>query len=305
MRPEAREELFDQARALSTERRTWSEADRRWRAVVAAYRDAVATERVDRNDERQLARALWRHSMLLAAMDRAEEGIGPGREAVATFSALSTAVAAEEPDVTGPRHDAARAELITAMLDLGEVSFIAGHPAARHELVEYAISVGLYAGPPPTLGPLTRAAMGTAYHNKANALMTAVEQGPTPASSAEHVREAALDASRAVELRQALATPAQPLSLWELANTYGVYAHCLLLLGDLDRAAAVVGLGERLVDVLGPRGTESISARLRAASAALAQARSRDPRPRRAPDDREGTDRPGSRPRSRWWKRGD
>jgi hypothetical protein len=81
--PDAREELFDRARDASTMQHQWPQADRLWTQVIEAYREAVDTARwVDRNDERQLARARWRHGMLLAMMGRPADGLA--RAATAT-----------------------------------------------------------------------------------------------------------------------------------------------------------------------------------------------------------------------------
>jgi hypothetical protein len=274
MGPDQREELFERAREYSTRQQTWAQAEQLWGEVVAAYRRAVHTaDRVDRNDQRQLARALWRHSMLLSALNRAADGISPADEAVAIFQQVHDAVAADDPDVTSPRRDEALADLITAMADLGEIFFAAGEHQARIDAVNRALDFGLRtAGPPPTAGPRTRAAMGTAYHNLATALVYR-------SSSGEDIKEAALAASRAAELRQQLLDPARLISAWELTNTYVIYAHCLALLHDFDRADMVLTLGDQLLGVLGPAGME-LSLKLRATAAMVARER-RSPSGRR------------------------
>ncbi|KAB1942399.1 hypothetical protein F8271_12520 [Micromonospora sp. ALFpr18c] len=249
--PDERGKLFEQARELSRRQATWAEADRMWGRVIDAYRRAVdGPGQPDRRDQQQLARALWRHGMLLSARGRAGQGMAPGGEAVAIFERVYDAVAAEGGNVAAPPRDDALAELITALVDLAEVAFAAGQPATRRELLDRAVAVGLTAvGAPPSAGPRTREAMGAAYHNQATALL---HRHLTRPSSVDGVREATLAASRACELRQALLDPARPLSLWEMANTYGVYARCLAMIGDTDRAAVVLALGNRLVELLGP-----------------------------------------------------
>ncbi|GAA3752376.1 hypothetical protein [Micromonospora maritima] len=265
MGPDERERLFDRARECSTRQESWPEADRLWTRVVAAYREAVrGPGRVDPHERRQLARALWRHGMLLAALGRAVEGLTPGREAVSLFEELNDAARA----AAGPQRDEALAELITAVLDLAESAHAAGQPALRMDLLDRAVQVGLHtAGPPPSAGPRTREAMGTAYHNQATALLERARTGPSPDTD---TRAAALAASRACEVRQQLLDPNRPLSLWEMANTYGIYAQCLVAIGDVDRARMVLDLGNRFVAVLGPAG-EQPAAKLRAAAAMLAQ----------------------------------
>ncbi|MFF5180154.1 hypothetical protein ACFY2Q_19195 [Micromonospora sp. NPDC000316] len=269
MGPDERERLFEQAREHSARQDTSVEADRLWVRVIEAYREAVrGPGPVARRDQQQLARALWRYGMLLSARGRAADGMAPGGEAVALFERVNDAVAAGGGDVTASPRDDALAELITALVDLAEVSYAAGQPATRIDLLERAVVVGLTAvGSPPSAGPRTREAMGAAYHNQAVALLHRAVTRPAPGDS---LREATLAASRACELRQALLDPLRPLGLWELANTYGVYAQCLALIRDFDRAAVVLALGDRLVESLGSAG-EQPAEKLRAAAEMVAR----------------------------------
>ncbi|MET8253232.1 hypothetical protein [Micromonospora sp. NPDC005197] len=55
-----------------------------------------------------------------------------------------------------------------------------------------------------------------------------------------------------------------------MANTYGVYAQCLVLIGDLDRAAMVLAMGNRFVETLGPAAAEPAQ-KLRVAAEMLAR----------------------------------
>ncbi|MEV1012151.1 hypothetical protein AB0I89_00090 [Micromonospora sp. NPDC049801] len=269
MGPDERRRLFEQARERSTRQETWAEADRLWSRVIEAYREAVrGPGRAAREDQQQLARALWRHSMLLSARGWAADAMAPGGEAVVVFERVYDAVAAEFASVLATPRDEALAELITALVDLAEVSFAAGQPATRRDLLERAVTTGLTsAGSPPSAGPRTREAMGTAYHNQAVALLHRHLTRPSPTEGAQ---EAALAASRACELRQGLLDMARPLSFWEMANTYGVYAQCLVLIGDLDRAAIVLSMGNRFVETLGPAAAEPAQ-KLRVAAEMLAR----------------------------------
>jgi hypothetical protein len=254
-----REVLFDRARELSTRQQTWSDADALWKKVIDAYRAAVSGARTpQRRDQRQLARALWRRSMLLSMMGRAADGLAPGEQAVALFEQLHDVAAKEGGDVTAPRRDEALAELITAMVDLGEVEFAAGDTQARVARIDRALGVGLRVVSPPAAGRRTREAMATGYHNYATALLHRRSERDGD------LREAALAGSRAAQLRQEMLDPARPISMWELGNTYAVYALCLASIGDLSRAHAVLDLGDRLVDVMGPAGAD-IATKLQAA----------------------------------------
>ncbi|MET8231765.1 hypothetical protein ABZS77_13960 [Micromonospora sp. NPDC005298] len=277
--PDERDGLYERARELSQRQDAWAEADRLWVRVIEAYRQAVRDPgRADRRDQQQLARALWRRGMLLSAHGRSAEGMAPGGEAVAIFERVYDAVAAEGGSVTGPPRDGALAELITALVDLAEIAFSAGQPATRRDLLDRAVAVGLTAvGDPPSAGRRTREAMGTAYHNQATALL---HRHLTRPSAADGAREAALAASRACELRQQLLDVTRPLSFWEMANTYGVYAQCLVLIRDFDRAAMVLALGNRFVQELGSAG-EQPAQNLRVAAAMLARERGEPAGPRR------------------------
>ncbi|MFF5218424.1 hypothetical protein [Micromonospora sp. NPDC000442] len=268
MEPEAREEFFERAREYSTRPAQWTQADALWVQVVEAYRQAVAGGQVDRHDQRQLARALWRHSMVLAGMGRHDRAKESGHEAVTLFAEIHQAVAAEHPDPTQPRRDEALGELITAMVDCGESAFVAGSPGVRLELLDKALGVGLHtAGPPPGAGPRTGAAMATAYHNYANALLHRHQQQ----GAASDAQEAALAGSRATELRLKALDPHQPITVWELANTYSIYAPALVATGDVERARLVIKQGILLTDLLDVAGAE-IRQKLRATEVLVRQA---------------------------------
>jgi hypothetical protein len=271
MTPEQREVLFAGAREASTDQRTWAEAEQQWVEVIEAYRSAVATARLSGTRDRQmLARSLWRYGMLLLMRGRPAAGLDPAREAVALFEEVDTALGTGHGPVTSPARDEALADRITAMVDLAEISFAAGEQDARLELLDRALGVGLRAaGPPPTAGRRTRRAMGTGYHNLAVALSYAHTQRPSP----DRAREAALAASRAVELRQNLIDPADALTGWELANTYLVFARCLVLIQDLDRAELVLKPTGPLIAMLEPAGGE-LTAQLRQTASLVADARS-------------------------------
>ena len=238
--PQDRERLFDLAREKSLQRPAWNEADRLWNEVIGAYRDAVRSGPSAGADRQQLARALWRHAQLLLVLSRHAEAIAAGSEAVALFEQVEVEAASLDPDIAAAPRDQALGELITAMADLGEIRFAAGDANGRVELLDQALARGLRtAGPPPGAGTHTRQAMGTAYHNQAVALLHRSTQ--PHATDFEGVRQAALAASRATELRQNLLDESRPISGWELANTYVLFARCLALTGDLDRADAADG----------------------------------------------------------------
>ncbi|MDT3445850.1 hypothetical protein [Pseudofrankia sp. BMG5.37] len=270
--PDDRKKLFDQARELARREVSLPRAERLWTEVVDAYRHAVVDAKVpDPEDERQLARALWRHAMVLHALGRPATGLRPGHEAVALFERLENAVSATYPRATALR-DHALAELVTALADVGEIAFAAAQPRARLRLLERAISTGLdRAGPALTAGRRVRRALGSAYHNQAVALLDRHLKNATPHGDALAAVSAA---SQATELRQGLRDDDDPQTNWELANSYGVYALCLIAAADLRRASMVIRPGNRLVAALGPDAQEPRQ-RLEAAAALLAAANTR------------------------------
>lgn len=270
MTPQEREALFVQARQNSTRQESLAEAERTWVEVIAAYRAATAEPaRADVRDRQQLARALWRYGMVLAMRGRAGDGLAPAREAVAVFKQVDAALAGANSSVTSPGRDEALSELITAMTDLAELSALVGRPDARLELLDQALGTGLRAaGPPPNAGVRTRRAMATAYHNLAVAQLHSLTRVP----SAQQAEQAALSASRAVQLRSDLLSESDPLTGRELANTYLVYARCLTLIMDFDRAEAALQMADRLIDMLRPAPLD-LAAELRETARMVAEGR--------------------------------
>jgi hypothetical protein len=130
-----------------------------------------------------------------------------------------------------------------------------------------ALKNGSRTGPPPTAGPHTRRALGTVYHNLAVALTNA-PAGP----SLDEAQQAALSASRAVELRQSVLDHDDLMTGWELANTYFVFASRLVLIQDFDRADMVVKLAGALVKILEPAGGD-LTRQLRGTASLVADAR--------------------------------
>lgn len=267
MDADARDELFDRARALSEEPRTWAQADRLWVEVVLAYRGAVeSADHPDLDELRQLAQAQWRHAMLLPQLDRAAEGVFIGRAAVMSFDDVHRLVAAQQPDATEPDRDEALADLITAMVDLAEIAFLAGDPQARLELLNRALVIGISnAGPPSEAGPWTQRALGTAFHSQADAELHRVLPLPTEAEA----RPAASDASRAVQIRRDLVDLDDPLARWELANSYVLYLRCLVYMRDLERAELVLQPAEALVDTIDGRPGADLRRQLDGVAAAV------------------------------------
>jgi hypothetical protein len=256
--PDEREELFERAKALAADRETWPEADRLWIRVISSYREAIeGAVRADRNDERQLARAQWRHASLLAVLGRAVEAAQTGREAVASFARVHDAVSAEEADPMTPRRDQALGERLIATVDLAGFELGAGSSGLRLDLLRQAAELGMgQVGNPLTAGPHTREAMGFVYHHFAVALL---DHG----RDRDDLVQASLMASLATDIRQADLQPAHPGSVRSLAATCVTFARCLVRMGDEERLAGVVRLAEDLMASLGP-AADDLRAQLRA-----------------------------------------
>jgi hypothetical protein len=258
MGPDEREELFERAKALAADRRTWRDADGLWVRVIASYQEAIeAAAKVDRNDERQLARAQWRHASLLAVLGRGFEAARTGREAVASFARVHDAVSAEEADPTASRRDQALGELLIAMADLAGFELNAGSSDLRLDLLRRAAELGVgQVGNPLTAGPYTREAMAFVYHHFADALLDHGQEH-------DDLVQASLMASLATDIRQADLRPSDPQSVWRLATTCVTFARCLARTGDEQRLADVARLAENLMASLGP-AADGLRARLRA-----------------------------------------
>ncbi|WP_157239322.1 hypothetical protein [Catenuloplanes japonicus] len=183
--------------------------------------------------ERVLARALWRLAQVRHAAGRPESALEPAR--------LSVAFATQHGD--------GLADTLTYLCDAGEIAFAAGHPEERIALLTEAIARGSAA----PRSDAVRRGLGTALHNLATARTVTLSQDPPDAGL---LAETVALAARAREIRAALATPTDPMTVWE-------YAQTLLLSVDVTMLArrrpdAVTHLSELLplLDRLGPPAAE-------------------------------------------------
>lgn len=220
-----------------------------WQSLVDRYRKA-SRDHPDADTTRGLARALWRLSMTLHATGNPAGALGPGRQAVAEFDTAFRKTLDWNADEQSPAVDAVLAELLVARCDLAEAAAAAGKSAEGIRVLEAAREVGTSID----VGPRSLRALGTAYHNLSIAEMNRLIDGARRGRSDVDPTVPALSASHAVEIRQKALTPAEPLSMWELANTYIHYLRCLGLIEEPDRAVMVTELATQLVQVL-PKGT--------------------------------------------------
>ncbi|MGW2050478.1 hypothetical protein ACWCPF_35685 [Streptomyces sp. NPDC001858] len=290
MGPQEREELFERARRLAENPRTRADADRVWSEVIGAYEAAIeAADRIDRHDERQLARALSRQAALRSTLGRADDALDTGRSSVAVFARIHAAVSAEHADPTAARRDRALGELLTAKAELAGFALDAGRAELHVRLLTETAALGVeQVRNPVAAGPCTRDAMAFVYQHLATALL---DRG----RDRHDVVEASLMASLAVEIRLGALDAANPRSPMDLAAGYVVFARALAGLGDHVRLGMLVSQAESLMGFIGEP-----AAQLRAELRSLVGPSEIPPLPDIMPR-RMSYDPP---PRRRWWRRG-
>jgi hypothetical protein len=156
--------------------------------------------------------------------------------------------AAERDDIT--------AEVAVAATDLAELAFAGGSIQDGLGLLDLATSM--------CLGNDDRAvqrALGTALHNRANAVLGIIRDAPDPTQMAAHLRAASSFAEEAVAWRRRLRDSGDPLSWYELANSLLLLSVTTAMSGDFPRSAAL--LTELTVEVR-PLAPGSAVERLRA-----------------------------------------
>ncbi|MGW1777911.1 hypothetical protein ACWCQQ_02055 [Streptomyces sp. NPDC002143] len=290
MGPQEREELFERANSLAENRKTWADADLLWSRVITAYEASIeAADRIDRHDERQLARALWRQASLRSVLGRAEDALATGRAAVDVFTRIHDAVSAEHADPTAPLRDRALGELLTAKADLAGFTFNAGRPDLYVDLLTETAALGVgQVRNPVTAGPCTREIMAIVYQRLATALLDRrLDRGD--------VIEASLMASLAVEIRLGALDAAKPRSPMDLAAVYVVFARALTAMGDHVRLGMLVSQAESLMEFIGEPAAD-LRAQLRSIVGPSDIPPLPDIMPRRMVYD--------PPPRRRWWRRG-
>jgi hypothetical protein len=256
---EARERLdreYERLREQQVDPARRSPTPAQWQSLADGYRNALR-ERPDVDTTRGLARALWRLSMTLHAAGDPAGALGPGRQAAAEFDAAfrKTLGWNADADEQSPAVDAVLAELLVARCDLAEAAAAAGKPGECIRMLEEAREAGhsMTAGDGITAGPRSLRALGTVHHNLSVAEMNRLIDGVRGGRIDVDPMAPTLSASRAVEIRQKVLTPADPLSMWELANTYVQYLRCLGFVEEPTRAVGVTELAAKLVALL-PRG---------------------------------------------------
>ncbi|KRV48875.1 hypothetical protein AQ490_23765 [Wenjunlia vitaminophila] len=233
---------YEQLRAAQIDRARSSPTPAQWQSLVDRYRGA-SRDHPDVDATRGLARALWRLSMTLHAAGDPTGALGPGRQGVAEFDTAFRRTLDWNADEQSPAVDAVLAELLVARCDLAEAAAAAGKPVERIRILEGAREIGTSI----TAGPRSLRALGTVYHNLSIAELHRLMESTRQGSFDVDLRAPALSASRAVETRLKAVTPAEPLSIWELANTYIQYLRCLGIAEEPEVAVRVTEQAAKLV----------------------------------------------------------
>lgn len=198
-------------------------------ALAASWRQGSA-EPVDLQVNRELARAWWRLSMVQGVLGQRAEAWSTGVRGVSAGQTLLTVLpagAAERDEIT--------AEVAVAATDLAEVAFAGGSVEDGLRLLDLATSL--------CLGNEDRAvqrALGTAVHNRANAMIGIIRDAPDPTRMGTTLRDLSRFAEDAVTLRRRLRDPLDPLSWYELADSLLLLSIATAMTGDLPRSATLL-----------------------------------------------------------------
>ncbi|MGI5196430.1 hypothetical protein ACQEVY_22745 [Streptomyces sp. CA-288835] len=239
------EREYEQLRQAQIDPARQSPAPHQWEALVDEYRRA-SRDHADLETARGLARALWRWSMALQLTGNTADAVDAGRQAASEFDSVFRKTLGRDADESSPAVEEALAELLVARTDLAEIIFKTGDPDERIRILEDARETGHSI----EAGPRTWRALGTVHHNLSTAEMGRFIDAVRRRRGSADPMVPTLSASRAVEIRQGLLNPYDPLTMWELANSYIQYLRCLSMVEDPDRAVRVLDLAATLVAML-------------------------------------------------------
>lgn len=267
------DELYDDSVHLATSDGDGPAAAAAAGAAVAAYRRLLAGQPADHWHVtlRQLARALWRHAIVLGELlERPRDALGPGREAVSlTRRVLRVVERAEE-------FDELVGELGVTIHDLGTIALSAGRVGEHDQLVEEVARLDT-----TSVGTPAMRALGAALHNRA------AEACETTVALAEHgrgmratVHAGIRNSAHAVRVRTETVAGDDPTAQWELANSQLAHGHLRCLNGEGQQGAqAMADAYHTVLTLAGPAGRtmrEAAEAALLAACAAYPGVTPRD-----------------------------
>lgn len=241
------DELYDDSVHLATSDGDGPAAAAAAGAAVSAYRRLLAGQPAERWHAtlRQLARALWRHAIVLSELlDRPRDALGPGREALSlTRRVLRVVERAEE-------FDELVGELGVTIHDLSTIAMTAGLVGEHDQLAEEVARLDV-----TSVGRDAMRALGAALHNRA------AEACETTVALAEHGRgmrgtvlAGIRNSSQAVVVRRQAAGD-DPMAQWELANSQLAHGHLRCLNGEGQQGAqSMADAYHTVLAVAGPAG---------------------------------------------------
>jgi hypothetical protein len=268
----AADDIYDEAVRLATSDGNGPAAAAAAGAAVAAYRRLLAGQPADHWHAtlRQLARALWRHAIVVSELlGRPRDALGPGREALTLSRRVLRVVERAE------EFDELVGELGATMHDLSTIALSADLIGEHDQLMEEVARLDA-----DGVGRGAVRALGAALHNRA------AEACETTVALAEHGRAmqptviaGIRNSERAVLVRRATAGD-DPMAQWELANSQLAHGHLRCLKGDGQAGAQSMADAYHTVLALrGPAGQtmrDAAEAALLAACAAYPSIEPRD-----------------------------
>jgi hypothetical protein len=241
------DEVYDEAVRLATSDGDGPASAAAVGAAVTAYRRLLAAQPAEQWYAvlRRLARALWRHAIVLSELlGRPRDAMGPGREALLmTRRALRVVEHADE-------FDSLVAELGIRLHDLSHIARCAGLIGAHDQLAEEARRLDV-----ESVGEQAMRALGAALHDRA---AEACETTVALAEAGRDIRPtvtAGLATSRAAIATRRTVVGGDPMSRWELANSQLAHGHLRCLNGEGQRGAQAIADAYDTVRALpGPAG---------------------------------------------------
>jgi hypothetical protein len=258
------DELYDDSVHLATSDGDGPAAAAAAGAAVAAYRRRLAGQSAEHWHAtlRRLARALWRHAIVLSELlDRPRDAMGPGREAVSLPRRVLRVVERAED------FDELVGELGMTLHDLSTIALSAGLVGEHDQLAEEVARLET-----TSVGETAMRALGAALHNRAaEACETTVALAERGRGMRATVLAGIRNSGHAVRVRRATAGT-DLMAQWELANSQLAHGHLRCLNGEGQQGAqSMADAYHTVLTLAGPAGQtmrEAAEAALLAACAA-------------------------------------
>lgn len=237
------DDLYDTSAHLMTSAADGPAAAAAAGAAVAAYRRLLAVQPAERWPMilRRLARALWRHALILnELLGRPRDALGPGREALTlTRRALRTV---EHDD----HFDDLIGQLGVTLHDVAHIARTAGLIGEYDQAAEEAVRLrtsGVGADALRTLGAALHGRAADACETTVALVERGHDMGPTVAAGVH-------TSGHAIGIRRTLLRDDDPMTFWELANSQLANGHLWCLAGDGQAGAQAMADAHETVATL-------------------------------------------------------